>query len=76
MACVIEISYISFGKMYLVYKLVQRAPTGKDMAPEITDMYLLYCEFEYWERQLPHWRSPSADHQTLLLTLNRFIGDI
>ena len=75
MAFVIENSYTKFGGN--IYKLAVGIPTGKNISPEVTNIYLLWYEMTCFQRQIQHWNSLSKGQQQLfMLTFNRYIDDL
>ena len=65
-----------FGAKGEVFKIVRGIMTGTNAAPEITNYYLLFYEFEFYLRMLPEWHSLSPSTQAFLLSYRRFIDDI
>jgi len=74
MTFVIENSYATFGGN--IYKLTVGIPTGTNMSPEVTNIYLLWYEMTYFQRQIQHWNSLSKGQQLFMLTFKRYIDDL
>ena len=67
-------AYSMFGTN--IYRQATGIPTGTNVAPELTQLYLLYYEFSFMMRQLPNFRSLPEDLKILILTYQRYIDDI
>jgi hypothetical protein len=68
-------SYVQFGALKEVYKIVRGIPTGTNAAPDITNIYLLYYEMRYAMHHFPKWKSLDAGTKCLLLSFCRYIDD-
>jgi hypothetical protein len=71
---VIKNSFATFGGK--IYKLKVGIPTGTNMSPEVTNIYLLWYEMNYWQRQLQRWDSIPKGQQLFMLTFSRYIDDL
>jgi hypothetical protein len=68
-------SYVRCGAGKRIFKSIRGIPTGTNAAPEMTNIYLLYYELSFFQRELPQWATANRDKQMFLLSWKRYIDD-
>jgi hypothetical protein len=76
MEYVVKNSFVTFGFGRKIYKLTTGIPTGTNMSPEVTNLYLLYYEWAFFLRELPKWNEISVGQKLFMFSYRRFIDDI
>jgi hypothetical protein len=68
-------SYVRCGAGKRIFKSRRGIQTGTNAAPEITNLYLLFYEFTFFQRHLPQWALINSEFKVFLLSWKRYIDD-